>query len=95
MTATSASAPASLAASDPDSFHAIVLGAPELLTKAEADILRAFVRVRGGLLIVAPDRMLDASNPVLDLLPARKFTERLLERTGGAVADVRIGIRDS
>ena len=72
------SAPASLAASDPDSFHAIVLGAPELLTKAEADMLRAFVRVRGGLLIVAPDRMLDASSPVLDLLPARKFTERLL-----------------
>ena len=95
LTATSASAPASLAASDPDSFHAIVLGAPELLTNAEADILRAFVRVRGGLLIVAPDRMLDASSPVLDLLPARKFTERLLERTGRARADVRIGIRDS
>ena len=78
LTATSASAPASLTTSDPDSFHAIVLGAPELLTKAEADILRAFVRVRGGLLIVAPDRMLDASSPLLDLLPARKFTERLL-----------------
>jgi hypothetical protein len=79
LTATSAGAPASLATSDPDTFHAIVLGAPELLTKAEADILRAFVRVRGGLLIVAPDRMLEASTPVLDLLPARKFTERLLD----------------
>lgn len=79
LTTTSSSAPASLATSDPDSFHVIVLGAPELLTKAEADILRAFVRVRGGLLIVAPDRMLEPSNPVLDLLPARKFTERLLE----------------
>ncbi len=79
LTATSASAPASLATSDPDSFHAIVLGAPELLTKAEADILRGFVRVRGGLLIVAPDRMIDQSSPLLDLLPARKFTERLLD----------------
>jgi hypothetical protein len=78
LTATSASAPPSLAASDPDNFHAVVIGAPELLTKAEADILRAFVRVRGGLLIVAPDRMLDQSSPLLDLLPARKFTERLL-----------------
>jgi hypothetical protein len=78
VTATSASAPASLAASDPDSFHAIVIGAPELLTKAEAETLRAFVRVRGGLLIVAPDRLPDASSPVLDLLPARRFTERLL-----------------
>ena len=78
LTATSASAPASLATSDPDNFHAIVLGAPELLTKAEADILRGFVRIRGGLLIVAPDRALEPSNPVLDLLPARKFTERLL-----------------
>jgi hypothetical protein len=78
LTASSASAPASLATSDPDSFHAIVLGAPELLTKAEADILRTFVRVRGGLLIVAPDRMLDQSSPLIDLLPARKFTERLL-----------------
>jgi hypothetical protein len=79
VTATSAGAPASLAASDPDNFHVIVLGAPELLTKAEANTLRAFVRARGGLLIVAPDRMLDSSNPSLDLLPARKFTERLLE----------------
>lgn len=79
LTATSASAPASLAASDPDNFHVIVLGAPELVTKAEADILRAFVRVRGGLLIVAPDKMLEPSNPALDLLPARKFTERLLD----------------
>jgi hypothetical protein len=79
VTATTPGAPASLAASDPDTFHAIVIGAPELLTKTEADTLRAFVRVRGGLLIVAPDRMLDASSPVLDLLPARRFTERLLD----------------
>jgi hypothetical protein len=79
VTATSAGAPASLAASDPDSHDAIVIGAPELLTQAEVGTLRAFVRERGGLLIVAPDRMIEAPSPVLDLLPARRFTERLLD----------------
>lgn len=63
----------------------VIIGGPEALTAADAALLERFVRVRGGSLILVPDRAL--SGPVARLAPAG-LRERL-ERAPLAVGPLR------
>jgi hypothetical protein len=86
VTTMDAGAPTTLPLADPDRFHVVIVGASELATKADVDALRAFARIRGGLVVFAPDRR--PEGPALDLLPARDFTERLLPEPTALVPHV-------
>jgi len=60
-----------------DSFDLVVVGAPEELRQDEIDALERFARVRGGTIVLVPDRR--PSGAYLELIPAASFEERLLE----------------
>ena len=51
-----------------DAAQAVVSTAPERLSAGDVDLLERYVRVRGGSLVLAPDKEL--SGPILRLLPA-------------------------
>lgn len=63
----------------------VVIGGPDALTAAEVDLLDAFVRVRGGSLVLLPDQPL--SGPVARLVPGG--ARERLERTPIAVGPLR------
>jgi hypothetical protein len=69
-----------------DRFDAILVGAPEELTAADADMLERFVRLRGGAVIWLPDRV--PSGPYRGLLPLRAFEEWLTDRPQRLAAPV-------
>jgi hypothetical protein len=68
---------ATLTAESLRAYDAVVVGAPEELRPAEVDVLQAFMRIRGGALILVPDRR--PSGPFLRLLPVAAFDEALVE----------------
>ena len=70
-------APQHLTAASLAPFDLVVSGAPEALTRSDVDALRSFVRVRGGTVIFVPDRR--PSGPYLDIVPAARFEEMLVE----------------
>jgi hypothetical protein len=72
------SPPRRLTASDLETFDAVVVGAPETLVGPEVAALDAFARVRGGGVVLLPDRK--PSGAYLSLLPKTPFDEILLER---------------
>ena len=74
---TAGAPPAALTADSLRAFDAVLVGAPEELRAAEVDALRGFIRVRGGSVILVPDRR--PSGPFLQLLPSDIFDEVLLE----------------
>ncbi|HET7219707.1 MAG TPA: hypothetical protein VFJ02_16740 [Vicinamibacterales bacterium] len=69
--------PSRLTAGALEAFDLVVAGAPEELTRGEVDALRSFARVRGGAVILVPDRR--PSGPYVDLLPTARFEEVLVE----------------
>ena len=69
--------PAALTADSLRAFDAVLVGAPEELRASEVDALRGFIRVRGGSVILVPDRR--PSGPFLQLVPSDIFDEVLLE----------------
>jgi hypothetical protein len=70
-------APATLSTDALRTYDAVLVGAPEELRSADVDALLAFMRIRGGSLIVVPDRR--PSGPFLRLLPTATFDEALVE----------------
>ncbi len=74
---TAGAPPAALTADSLRAFDAVLVGAPEELRASEVDALREFIRVRGGSVILVPDRR--PSGPFLQLLPSNTFDEVLLE----------------
>ena len=75
---TTAGAPASLAALQPERFDAILVGAPESLTGAEIRALDTFVSRRGGALFLLPDRRF--TDNVRSGFDLPEFEEVILER---------------
>ena len=73
-----AGAPPSLSALQADRFDAILAGAPEALTDADARALDTFVSRRGGTLILLPDRPF--TEPLLRRFGLPAFDEVVLER---------------
>jgi hypothetical protein len=59
-------------------FDAVLVGAPEELRAREIELLREYARVRGGAVILLPDRR--PSGPFVSLVPAAGFDEVLLEK---------------
>ena len=89
----SGAAPRVLTASALAPFDAVVVGAPEELTRAEVDALEAFVRDRGGAAVFLPDRL--PAGAYRRLLPASAFDERLLDRPAALVPAVGGEVRGS
>jgi hypothetical protein len=58
-------------------FDAVVVGAPEELRPAEIQALRAFASVRGGAVVLVPDRR--PSGSYVSLIPGLKVDELLVE----------------
>lgn len=75
LTATTPETPQALTLAALEPFAAVIVGAPDALTRADVEALRQFARVRGGLVIFAPDQR--PSGAYVDLLPARAFDEKL------------------
>jgi hypothetical protein len=71
------SPPAVLTADALSPFEAVLIGAPEELSGAEVEALRAFARRRGGAVVLLPDRR--PSGRYLDFFPSPQFDEVLLE----------------
>jgi hypothetical protein len=69
--------PVTVTADSLRAYDAVLVGAPEELRIAEVDALQAFMRVRGGSVILAPDRR--PSGPYLQLLPTGTLDEALVE----------------
>lgn len=69
--------PPRLTAAALEPFDAIVSGAPDELTRSDVEALRTFVAVRGGAVILLPDRR--PSGPYVDFVPASGFDEVLVE----------------
>lgn len=84
--------PRRLAAGDLEPFDAVVVGAPEDLAARDVAALEAFASVRGGAVIVLPDRV--PSGPYVSLLP-RGFREVLLDRPVRLVAPAGPSFRAS
>jgi len=72
-----------------DAFDAIVIGAPDVLTRAEVEALNRYVTVRGGSVLLVADRK--PAGPSLGLAPATSFDEVLLD----AAVDLAPGLRAS
>lgn len=89
------SAPPALAAAPErlDDFDAIVAGAPEELRAADVDALARFARVRGGAVVLLPDRR--PSGPYARLMGATRFSEMLLENPVRLTNDVAPDLRAS
>jgi hypothetical protein len=82
-------APATLA--DPailSPFAAVVVGAPELLTAADVSGLERFARVRGGAVVLLPDR--PPQGPVLRLIESSSFDEVLRDDSVVMTEDGRL-----
>ena len=58
LATTSPTAPASLATLQADRFDAVIVGAPEVLSATDMNVLESFVSRRGGALLLLPDRRL-------------------------------------
>ncbi len=71
------SPPQRLTADALESFDAVIVGAPEVLSAAEVQVLDSFARTRGGAVILLPDRR--PSGPYTRLLPVEQFDEVLVE----------------
>jgi hypothetical protein len=74
-------------------FDAVIVGAPEELTRADVGALDAYVHDRGGAAIFLPDRL--PAGPYRRLLPASAFDERLLDRPAALAPAVRGEVRGS
>ncbi len=72
-----------------DAFDAVVIGAPDALTRAEVEALNRYVTVRGGSVLLVADRKL--AGPSLALAPATSFDEILLDKA----VDLAPGLRAS
>ncbi|MCC7241669.1 MAG: hypothetical protein IT180_07065 [Acidobacteria bacterium] len=86
VTARTAASPLTLDAEWLDRANVVLVGAPEALSASDVDRLDAFVRQRGGALILVPDRAF--SGPVTRLL-AQVWRERVaptVSRAGGLEA---------
>jgi hypothetical protein len=59
-----------------DDAHVAIVGAPDQLTAAEVDLLDRYVRVRGGSLVLLPDRGLQGASARLAGVPIRERIER-------------------
>lgn len=70
-------APVRLTAAALEPFDAVIVGAPEALSGAEVEALAAFARIRGGAIVLLPDRR--PSGPYVRLLPVDGFDEVLVE----------------
>lgn len=70
--------PEHLTAAALQGFDAVVVGAPEALSEPEVQALEAFARVRGGAVVLLPDRR--PSRAFLRLLPVARFDERLVDK---------------
>ncbi len=68
--------PGRLSSETLEPFDAVVVGAPDMLAEADVAALDTFARVRGGGVVLLPDRR--PSGPYLSLLAARAFDEILL-----------------
>lgn len=76
--ARTSSAPRSLSARTLESFDAVVVAAPEELRAGDLDALDRFSLVRGGAVVLMPDRK--PSGPYAQRLPARALDEVLTEK---------------
>ena len=74
-------------------YDAVLVGAPEELTAADVAALTAFCEMRGGSVILVPDRR--PSGPYASLVAASGFDEVLLDKPVGLVGDGPIGISAS
>jgi hypothetical protein len=74
-------------------FDAVVVGAPEELTAADIAALRAFCELRGGAVILIPDRQ--PSGPYTSLVSSSGFDEAVLDKPVGLVDQRAIGISAS
>ncbi len=72
-----------------DAFDAVVVGAPDALTRAEVEAVNRYVTVRGGSVLLVADRK--PAGPSLALAPATSFDEILLDKA----ADLAPGLRAS
>jgi hypothetical protein len=77
LTAVTPDTPQALTQASLEPFAAVIVGAPDALTRPDVEALREFARVRGGLVIFAPDQQ--PSGAYVDLLPARAFDEKIQE----------------
>jgi hypothetical protein len=70
-----------------DPFDAVVIGAPDALSRPEVDSLTRYVTERGGSVILLADR--SPSGPSLVLSPADAYDERLLQKPADLVPGLR------
>jgi hypothetical protein len=71
-------APQALSGRALEPFDAVVVGSPEELGQVDVDALDQFSRVRGGTVVLMPDRR--PSGAYAKVLPARGFEEVLIEK---------------
>ncbi len=90
-----ASAPPALAARPErlDDFDVVLAGAPEELRADDVDALERFARVRGGAVVLLPDRR--PTGPYASLTRATRFSEVLLENPVSLSNDIAPGLRAS
>jgi hypothetical protein len=74
-------------------YDAVVIGAPEELTTAEVAALSAFCEVRGGAVILLPDRR--PSGPYAALASSSGFDEVLLDKPIALGGELLLGMRAS
>jgi hypothetical protein len=74
-------------------YDALLVGAPEELTASEVAALTAFCELRGGAVILVPDRR--PSGPYASLISPSGFDDVLLDRPVALVGDGPIGITGS
>jgi hypothetical protein len=76
LTSRTPGAPTQLSVDALRRYDAVLVGAPEALRERDVEVLRQFMRVRGGAVVLLPDRRL--TGPVTGLLPASGVDEVLL-----------------
>lgn len=77
VAARAGSSPVRLAREHLEPFDAVLVGAPEELQQRDVEVLREYARVRGGAVVLLPDRR--PAGPFTSLVPAAGFDEVLLE----------------